>query len=187
MRGKREAAGVAVVIACLAAATPARALEAPGAPQIYDAAGRVVGIAMSADPVFGRGRVLLNFGADQAVLHINRLGFLVGGPDPAANAAAPAGYRDGVYFASRDCRGEAYLPVSSFPDYGLFIADGAPGAGRTQAGTVVYAARPYAIIVLRGKKTDDGACDALARPVESLVGYAKQTRLPAFQLPFVTK
>ncbi len=187
MRAKQITSGVALAIACLAATPSARAQTAPGAPQIYDAAGLLVGIALSADQ-FGRGRVLLNLGADQAVAHIDRQGFLVGGPTvPLAAAVAPASSADGVFFATPDCQGAAYVPVSSFPDDGLFIPDGSPEAGRTQAGTVIYAARPYSTVDLHGFKAVDGACSALPQKVKSLVGVAKQMRLSSYKLPFVTK
>lgn len=187
MRGRQRTPGVATAFICLAAAAPVGAQTAPGAPQIYDADDRLIGIALSADPFFGRGRALLNFGDDQTVIHINRQGFLVGGPVPAGAGSQPTGYRDGVFFASGDCQGEPYLPVSSFPNYGLFIPDGSPEPGRSQAGTVVYASRPYATVVLRGKKTEDDVCFDLPAPVKSLVGVAARKRLPSYQLPFITK
>ncbi len=189
MRGKRNAAGVA--IACLAAATPARAQEAPGAPQIYDARGRRVGAAIQSVSSFGLTAALLSLHNGEAVLHIGPEGFRVGGPAPVTGATnGPETHDSGsgdLYYLNAGCQGDAYVRVVDFPNYGRFIPAPWQIDGFSRSGKVVYAARPFTTVILRAAGNDAGDCSAIGRPFSALVGLAATADMPAFKLPLVTR
>jgi hypothetical protein len=183
MTSTNKTFAVAIAVSSLAIATTALAQSPPGAPRIYDAARRPVGIALAFAPGTGQGRVLLTFDRGDAVLNIGPEGLYRDATTTPSVKASGAK----LYFGTADCSDPGFVRVQHFLNYADFLPAGPERAGFTRAGTVVYAARPFREETLRAEKSD-GVCKALPAPPETaLVGAVASAPLRSFKLPFLTK
>jgi hypothetical protein len=180
----------------MAGVGPARAQTAPGAPQIYDDKGVLVGAALLGERVGQNfyGRVLMSFPDGVAVVNIDPSGLtpLYGEfpVEPTNNEPEPPSSALELftaYFTTPDCKGDFLYRVRDFPNYGLFIPTGDATAGYSAAGTVFFPRKPFKTVTLYAKSLDRG-CERLTPPLQSaLVGGSGQASVPRYKLPFNTK